>query len=123
MTTKATEHSPKYHWRKATSNCVEIISFDGTIIAQIMGRVGNGDSFDGTEHLDANTIVETFNVFTETGLTPRQLAEQRAELLEALEKVRCLMIEISCEGQPMTEAQAKQVVSTCHFAIAHATGK
>lgn len=34
---------------------------------------------------DAHLIAEAFNVHHETGLTPRQLAEQRAELLEALE--------------------------------------
>lgn len=36
---------------------------------------------------NANLIAEAFNVATETGLTPRQLAEQRAELLEALIKL------------------------------------
>lgn len=34
---------------------------------------------------NADLIAEAFNVATETGLTPRQLAEQRAELLEALQ--------------------------------------
>lgn len=32
---------------------------------------------------NANLIAESFNVAHETGLTPRQLADQRAELLEA----------------------------------------
>ena len=34
---------------------------------------------------DAHLIAEAFNVHHETGLTPRELAEQRAGLLEALE--------------------------------------
>lgn len=34
---------------------------------------------------DAHLIAEAFNTHHETGLTPRQLAEQRAGLLEALE--------------------------------------
>lgn len=33
---------------------------------------------------DAHLIAEAFNAHHETGLTPRQLAEQRTELLEAL---------------------------------------
>ena len=39
--------------------------------------------FNGSEP-DARLISQAFNVADETGLTPRQLAEQRAELLEAL---------------------------------------
>ena len=33
---------------------------------------------------NAGLVAEAFNVLHETGLTPRQLAEERAELLEAL---------------------------------------
>lgn len=35
---------------------------------------------------DANLIAEAGTVYHETGLTPRQLAEQRGQLLEALER-------------------------------------
>lgn len=34
---------------------------------------------------NAHLIAEAFNVHHETGLTPRELAEQRAEMIEALE--------------------------------------
>ena len=46
-------------------------------------------SFDpaGDNEANANLIAEAFNVLHETGLTPRQLDEQRRELLEALEDV------------------------------------
>jgi hypothetical protein len=37
---------------------------------------------------NARLIAEAGTVYHETGLTPRQLAEQRAELLEALEECR-----------------------------------
>lgn len=43
---------------------------------------------------DANLIAESFNVLHETGLTPRQLAEQRAELLEALQLVNAKDFEL-----------------------------
>lgn len=36
---------------------------------------------------NANLIAEAFNVVNETGYTPRQLAEQNKELLEALKEV------------------------------------
>lgn len=47
----------------------------------------------GIAHTDngiqrAHLIAEAFNVYHETGLTPRQLADQRAELLEALKMVQ-----------------------------------
>ncbi len=40
----------------------------------------------GNHEANARLIAESGTVHHETGLTPRQLAEQRAELLEALEK-------------------------------------
>jgi len=39
---------------------------------------------------NARLIAEAGTVATETGLTPRQLADQRKELLEALEDLVCL---------------------------------
>src|SRR5690606_14906425 len=36
---------------------------------------------------NAHLIAEAFNVHHETGLTPRQLAEQRAEMIAALERL------------------------------------
>ena len=40
---------------------------------------------EGQGWADAHLIADAFTVHHETGLTPRELAEQRAELLEALE--------------------------------------
>lgn len=66
------------------------------------------------QEANAELIAEAFSVATETGLTPRQLAEQRAELLEALQEL-------------LTEAS--DGIATCPFtrgkaraAIAKATG-
>jgi hypothetical protein len=42
---------------------------------------------DGEEEANARLIAEAGTVYHETGLTPRQLAEQRAELIDALESV------------------------------------
>ena len=55
-------------------------------------RGGNGDVFGRLylgEHYDANArlITGAGTVATETGLTPRQLADQRTELLEALREL------------------------------------
>lgn len=46
-----------------------------------------GDCHEEEEQGNAALIAETFNVYHETGLTPYQLADQRAELLEALQKI------------------------------------
>lgn len=44
-------------------------------------------------------IAEAFNVHTETGLTPRQLAEQRAELLAALVEAEKIVRNCVSAGQ------------------------
>lgn len=48
----------------------------------------NGEQIPKLSEADAKFIAESFNVYHETGLTPRQLADQRAELLEALHEGR-----------------------------------
>lgn len=56
------------------------------------------------EEGNATLIAEAGNVHHETGLTPRQLAEQRAELLEALEGLMAIFKDsagIFCEDAPM----------------------
>jgi len=47
---------------------------------------------------NANLIAEAFNVATETGLTPRQLADQRAELLDALRALIARKDSVDPEG-------------------------
>jgi hypothetical protein len=41
----------------------------------------------GEGEANARLIIDAFNVATETGLTPRQLAEQRANMLAALKEL------------------------------------
>lgn len=48
-------------------------------ICQIDDRINDGEA-----EANAEFITEAFNVLHETGLTPRQLQQQRNELLEAL---------------------------------------
>ena len=50
---------------------------------------GEGNS-SGQNEANASLIAEAFNVATETGLTPRQIADQRSELLAALKSIRGL---------------------------------
>jgi hypothetical protein len=45
----------------------------------------NGSPLDERVKANANLIVEAGNVANETGYTPRQLADQKAELLKAVE--------------------------------------
>jgi hypothetical protein len=45
---------------------------------------------DGTDESDARLIAEAGTVFHETGLTPRQLVDLNAELLEALRKIAAI---------------------------------
>ena len=69
---------------------------------------------DGDHIQRAKLIAEAFNVCHETGLTPRQLADQRAELLGLLQEL------IDIEGpQPGTAEWASKV----RAAIAKATGE
>ena len=41
----------------------------------------------GSKELNAELIIEAFNVANETGKTPRQLADENAKLLEALKNL------------------------------------
>jgi 5'-3' exonuclease len=67
---------------------------------------------------DAELISEAFNVATETGLTPRQLAEQRAELLEALKNLLTGALDI--RGIEF-ESYCRKEVAAAEQAIANAT--
>lgn len=64
---------------------------------------------------DGGFIADAFNVHTETGLTPRQLAEQRAALLEALRE--------AMEWNWLDDdARPSRVAEKCDAAIALAQG-
>lgn len=64
---------------------------------------------------DAHFIADAYNTHHETGLTPRQLAEQRAGLLEALEAARKYVV---VSDHPTSGADLKKVEA----AIAKARG-
>lgn len=57
------------------------------VYSEKMELKGSGLIANVYEIKHANLIAEAFNVTHETGLTPRQLAEQNKKLIEALEGV------------------------------------
>lgn len=65
---------------------------------------------------DGGFIADAFNVHTETGLTPRQLAEQRAELLEALIRARAEL-----DGCTPIASYKDSALEQANIAIANAT--
>ena len=73
---------------------------------------------------DANTrlIAEAGTVLHETGLTPRQLAEQRAELLEALKKCEYALRRYTIKSGSDEDARHRsEGISLAQTAIANAT--
>lgn len=77
---------------------------------------------------NARLIAEAGTVLHETGLTPRQLAEQRAELLEALEQLLYMKDGQAARSQGSTSPYAKGAGSAIEIfaaevrsAIANAT--
>ena len=70
----------------------------------------------GENKANADLIAEAFNVANETGYTPSQLADQKAELLEALEHCR--------NGLEATHIEAaKPFIDLADNAIKKATGE
>lgn len=67
----------KPHTQFSNYKCV---LFEGIEIFSI----ANGKATDEQQEANAELIAEAFNVTNESGLTPRQLLEQRNELLDAL---------------------------------------
>ncbi|OWK35209.1 hypothetical protein [Fimbriiglobus ruber] len=74
-------------------SAIEIEQSDYVIISK-GGREGNyyiaavsSQNGEGKTEANAHLIAEAGTIATDTGLTPRQLAEQREELLEALEDI------------------------------------
>ncbi len=77
---KITQHEKGWGWNG------DVCAVFG--VAIVIGATGEDPAKDRSEkESKAELIAEAFNVATETGLTPRQLAEQRNELLEALESI------------------------------------
>lgn len=81
-----------------------------------------GDCHEEEEQANARLIAEAFNVAHETGLTPRQLADQRAELLSVAYAVFG-----ACDQHLITntsDADSVGVLIDCaRKAIARATGE
>jgi hypothetical protein len=86
---------------------------DKRVIAEAFGRAADREGSRLPAEANANLIAEAFTVAHETGLTPRQLAEQRAELLTA-----CKSAEEWLSGW----ASAEPFLTTIRAAIAKATG-
>lgn len=68
---------------------------------------------------NAHLVIEAGTVAHETGMTPRQLAEQRAELLAALEMVRDADDDCRRDGLPTMPDAARAKIDA---AISKATG-
>lgn len=63
---------------------IDVFSSDAATLIATIRRSTPSDGIDADARANARLIAEAGTVATETGLTPRQLAEQRKELLEAL---------------------------------------
>lgn len=73
---------------------------------------------------DAHLIAEAGTVANETGLTPQQLADQRAELLEALRQIVTRYVELVNSGDCGSWNPEKELeVVDARAAIARATGE
>jgi len=76
--------------KHTTGKCA--VSFSGSddfsfaVIAEDGGSICHVTKW-SEDKANANLIAEAFNVANETGYTPRQLANQKAELLELLENI------------------------------------
>ena len=65
---------------------------------------GMGGIAPETQEANANLIAEAFNVTNDTGFTPRQLAEQRAELLEACKLINAQLPSDTLKSNPAIQA-------------------
>lgn len=74
------------------------------------------------EKEDADLFAEAGTVAAETGMTPRQLAEQRAELLEALNYCESWFVQHSPTSELITGDVAEPMLTCIRAAIAKATG-
>jgi hypothetical protein len=94
------------------------------------GRVGSvaitpdRNERNAEDEANARLIAEAGTVATETGLTPRQLAEQRAELLEAAKDALDLIDSLNSSGMgPLISKQELDVFLSLGKAINKAEGR
>ena len=66
----------------------------------------HGHPDDGDAECNARFVAEAFNVADETGLTPRQLADQRDALLAALESVMDRLVDRHENDEAAIQARA-----------------
>ena len=85
-----------------------------------LATMGNAVENEAERDANAALIAEAGTVTTETGLTPRQLAEQRAELLEALRGI----MHYAGMGASVCDVYTKEEPAfiAAYAAIAKATG-
>jgi hypothetical protein len=69
---------------------------------------------------NADLWAEATNTHHETGLTPRQLAEQRAELLEALQRLVSEAVQAEYDGSPLMAEMPWDEIVSARTAIATA---
>lgn len=80
----------------------------------------------GSVENNARLIAEAGTVATETGLTPRQLAEQRAELLDALENLMSNSFAPDPSNGDCTQQEAHEYATAfrhARYAVAKAKGE
>lgn len=110
-----TKHTPgPWTTENPEKSLGSVDSYSGVRVAQAQ-EVSVYDRINGSPQRIANArlIAEAGTVATETGLTPRQLAEQRKELLEAAKDA----VEAIADGD------AQSAINALSAAIAKATGE
>ena len=94
-----------------------------TFVAHVFGF---NHATDNQAKTNAAFIAEAGTVANETGLMPREMAEQRAELLEALRYVEnkiTVLESIESEISPKAWYELRKVAISSRKAIARATGE
>jgi hypothetical protein len=113
-------------WVRGQTNTYEaaIVSAEtGATIVSAAWTGGSGCELEIPNHADESLILEAGTVANETGLAPRQLADQRAELLAAVKSARDALHQhyVDWEGEPEDAVQLQLARSNCDAAIARAT--
>lgn len=99
-----------------------VIGADRVLVANCGGHADNRrdeDELIAEQNANARLIIEAGNVANETGLTPRQLAEQRAELLSACER---LLSDFKGVIARRVVRSADETIAEAEAAVARATG-
>lgn len=79
------------------------------------------DGFEAEQQANIELIVEAFDVATETGLTPRQLADQRKELMARFSALLDLIE--SSEGAYCLDSERASIVSMGRQFVSAGTGQ